>query len=175
MLAEATITILSDDDIAELLATRTPDAHRLATWILRDSVAAEDAVQEAAMAAWDARKKLRHADNPEAWFTKIVVNVCRDELRRRGRRGTLVELGAVGGGESADRLAVRDEVARAIARLSADEQILIGLRFGRDLTVPQIAAQLGLAEGTVKSRLHHSLDHFRSALAAERRLEDSRR
>jgi RNA polymerase sigma factor (sigma-70 family) len=96
-------------------------------------------------------------------------------LRRRGRRGTLTELGAVGGGESADRLAVRDEVARAIARLSADEQILIGLRFGRDLTVPQIAAQLGLAEGTVKSRLHHSLDHFRSALAAERRLEDSRR
>jgi RNA polymerase sigma-70 factor (ECF subfamily) len=175
LLAEATITILSDDDIAELLASRTPDAHRLATWILRDSVAAEDAVQEAAMAAWDARKKLRHADNPEAWFTKIVVNVCRDELRRRGRRGTLTELHAIGGGESADRLAVRDEVARAIARLSADEQILIGLRFGRDLTVPQIAAQLGLAEGTVKSRLHHSLDHFRSALAAESRLEDSKR
>lgn len=175
MLAAAAVVVLTDDDIAELLATRTPDAHRLATFILRDPVAAEDAVQEAAMSAWNGRKKLRHADNPEAWFTKIVVNICRDELRRRGRRRTLPQLGFAGGGESAERLAVRDEVARAIARLSADEQILIGLRFGRDLTVPQIAAQLGLAEGTVKSRLHHSLDHFRSAMAAERRLEGSRR
>jgi DNA-directed RNA polymerase specialized sigma24 family protein len=41
--------------------------------------------------------------------------------------------------------------------------------------VPQIAAYTGLAEGTVKSRLHHSLEHVRSALAAERRAEEPRR
>jgi RNA polymerase sigma-70 factor, ECF subfamily len=70
-------------------------------------------------------------------------------------------------------LAVRDEVARALARLSIDEQVVIALRYGRDLTVPQIAAQTGLAEGTIKSRLHHSLEHLRSALAAERRAEES--
>jgi RNA polymerase sigma-70 factor (ECF subfamily) len=103
------------------------------------------------------------------------VNVCRDELRRRGRRRTLPELpGSISGG-TADRLAVRDEIGRAIAHLSADEQLVIGLRYGRDLTVPQIAAHTGLAEGTVKSRLHHSLEHLRSALAAERRAEESRR
>ena len=75
-------------------------------------------------------------------------------------------------GDSPERLAVRDEIGRAIARLTADEQLVIGLRFGRDLTVPQIAAQTGLPEGTVKSRLHHSLEHLRSALAAERRAEE---
>ena len=175
MLAEATLVAMSDDDIAELLVSQTPEAHRLATWILRDPVAAEDAVQEAAVSAWDARRKLRHADNPTAWFTRILVNVCRDELRRRGRRRTLPEVpGSISVG-TADRLAVRDEIGRAIAHLSADEQLVIGLRYGRDLTVPQIAAQTGLAEGTVKSRLHHSLEHLRSALAAERRAEESRR
>jgi RNA polymerase sigma-70 factor (ECF subfamily) len=175
LLAEATLVALSDDDIAELLVSQAPEAHRLATWILRDSLAAEDAVQEAAVSAWDARKKLRHADNPSAWFTRILVNVCRDELRRRGRRRTLPEPPMSLAGGSADRLAVRDEIGRAIAHLSADEQLVIGLRYGRDLTVPQIAAQTGLAEGTVKSRLHHSLEHLRSALAAERRAEESTR
>jgi RNA polymerase sigma factor (sigma-70 family) len=175
LLAEATLVAMSDDDIAELLVSQAPEAHRLATWILRDSVAAEDAVQEAAVSAWDARKKLRHADNPTAWFTRILVNVCRDELRRRGRRRTLPEPPMSLAGGSADRLAVRDEIGRAIAHLSADEQLVIGLRYGRDLTVPQIAGQTGLAEGTVKSRLHHSLEHLRSALAAERRAEESTR
>ena len=175
MLVGTAVATLGDDDIAELLVSRTPEAHRLATWILRDAVAAEDAVQEAAMAAWDGRKKLRHADNPAAWFNAIVVNVCRDELRRRKRRRSLVEPPASMTGGSPDRLAVRDEIGRAIARLSEDEQLVVGLRYGRDLTVPQIAAQTGLAEGTVKSRLHHSLEHLRSALAAERRVEESGR
>jgi RNA polymerase sigma factor (sigma-70 family) len=175
LLAEAALVALSDDDIAELLVSAAPEAHRLATWILRDPVAAEDAVQEAAVSAWDARKRMRHADNPTAWFTKIVVNVCRDELRRRGRWQTIPEPHQLPAAGSPDRLAVRDEIGRAIAHLSADEQLVIGLRFGRDLTVPQIAAQTGLAQGTVKSRLHHSLEHLRSALAAERRAEEARR
>ena len=115
------------------------------------------------------------AENPAAWFTKIVVNVCRDELRRRSKRRLLPEPPASIAGGLPDLLAVRDEIGRAVARLSADEQLVIGLRFGRDLTVPQIAAYTGLAEGTVKSRLHHSLEHVRSALAAERRAEEPRR
>ncbi|HEX7490289.1 MAG TPA: sigma-70 family RNA polymerase sigma factor [Candidatus Limnocylindrales bacterium] len=174
LLARAAIGVLTDDDIAELLVSKSSDAYRLATWILRDAVAAEDAVQEAAMAAWNGRKKMRHADNPTAWFTTIVVNVCRDELRRR-KRATLAETRVQTPGEEQDQVAARDEVGRAIDRLSTDEQMILALRFGRDLTVPQIAAQLRLAEGTVKSRLHHTLEHFRSALAAERRVEESGR
>jgi RNA polymerase sigma-70 factor (ECF subfamily) len=174
LLARAAVGVLSDDDIADLLVSKSSDAHRLATWILRDTVAAEDAVQEASMAAWNGRKKMRHADNPSAWFTTIVVNVCRDELRRR-KRATLVETRVQTPGEAPDQVAARDEVGRAIARLSTDEQMILGLRFGRDLTIPQIAEQLKLAEGTVKSRLHHTLEHFRSALAAERRVEESGR
>jgi RNA polymerase sigma-70 factor (ECF subfamily) len=49
----------------------------------------------------------------------------------------------------------------------------VALRFGRDLTIPQIAAETGLAEGTVKSRLHYALEHLRGALEAERRAEEA--
>jgi DNA-directed RNA polymerase specialized sigma24 family protein len=59
--------------------------------------------------------------------------------------------------------------------LTADQQVVLGLRFGRDLTVPQIAAETGVPEGTVKSRLHHSLEHLRAALAAEHRAEEKSR
>jgi DNA-directed RNA polymerase specialized sigma24 family protein len=52
-----------------------------------------------------------------------------------------------------------------------DEQLLLALRFGRDLTVPAIAAATRMREGTVKSRLHSALEHLRAALEAERRAE----
>jgi RNA polymerase sigma factor (sigma-70 family) len=170
--ADATGSVLTDDQVADLLVSRTPEAHRLATWILRDAVAAEDAVQQAALDAWRGRRKLRHYDNAAGWFMTIVVNVCRDELRRSRRSSASApKLRPVV--EPDQTLPLREEIGRAIARLTPDEQVVIGLRYGRDLTVPEIAAQTGIPEGTVKSRLHHSLQHLRSALAAERRLEGS--
>jgi RNA polymerase sigma-70 factor (ECF subfamily) len=163
-----------DDDVAELLLARAAQAHRLAAWILRDPIGAEDAVQEAALIAWNRRGSLRNAESADSWFNRIVVNVCRDELRRRARKPGLPAFEAVVDSGS-DRLAQRDELGRAIARLTPDQQVVLGLRFGRDMTVPQIAAETGLPEGTVKSRLHHSLEHLRAALAAEHRAEEQNR
>jgi RNA polymerase sigma-70 factor (ECF subfamily) len=108
----------------------------------------------------------------DAWFNKILVNVCRGELRRRARRPALTQIEpAVDGGQS--RVPVRDELSRAILKLRPDEQIVVALRFGRDLAVSQIAAETGLAEGTVKSRLHYAMEHLRAALEAERRAEET--
>ena len=162
----------TDDTVRTLLISRAEEAHRLANWILHDPAAAEDAVQEAALMAWDRRHSLRNLETFNAWFNKILVNACRQELRRRARRPVLSETDlTVDDGQG--RLPVRDELARAIAILSPDEQIVVALRFGRDLTVPQIAAEAGMAEGTVKSRLHYALEHLRGALDAERRAEET--
>jgi RNA polymerase sigma factor (sigma-70 family) len=162
-----------DEIVRDLLVEGVPKAHRLATWILHDPVAAEDAVQEAALLAWNGRRGLRDADAAEGWFTRILVNVCRGELRRRARSRIAEAEGMVDGG--ADALSRCDEVGRAIATLKADEQTLLALRFGRDLTVPQIAAATGLREGTVKSRLHSALEHMRASLEADRRREEALR
>jgi RNA polymerase sigma-70 factor, ECF subfamily len=161
----------TDETVRSLLISRAEEAHRLANWILHDPAAAEDAVQEAALMAWDRRHSLRNLEAFNAWFNKILVNACRQELRRRSRRPVLAETNlTVDGGQG--RLPVRDELARAIATLSPDEQIVVALRFGRDLTVLQIAVEAGMAEGTVKSRLHYALEHLRGALEAERRAEE---
>lgn len=189
MLNVAAQGIASDDDaIRRLLLSRAGDAHRLAAWILHDAATAEDAVQEAALLAWERRRDLRRAETADAWFTRILVNVCRQELRRRAKRRTVRERPRDDGADDdgrdagdalsdrladgrwiADRSAVRDELGAAIVRLDPDEQILLGLRYGRDLTVPQIADVTGMPEGTVKSRLHYALGHLRAELEAERR------
>jgi RNA polymerase sigma-70 factor (ECF subfamily) len=159
--------------VRAMLVDAAPKAHRLAAWILHDPAAAEDAVQEAALLAWHNRGDLRDPDSADGWFTRILVNVCRAELRRRARpRVVEAEAFADGG---ADRLSQRDELSRSICTLTADEQTILALRFGRDLTVPQIAAAMGLREGTVKSRLHTALEHMRAALEAERRIEEALR
>jgi RNA polymerase sigma-70 factor (ECF subfamily) len=166
-------TIGGDEALRLLLVSRLDPAYRLATCILRDASAAEDAVQEAALRAWRMRGGLRDPERVEAWFARIVVNVCRAELDRQGRQPRIRELDPV---VSADgRTELRDEVGRALARLTPDEQIVVALRFGRDLTIPEIAVQTGIREGTVKSRLHGAQDHLRAALEAERRAEEIRR
>jgi RNA polymerase sigma-70 factor (ECF subfamily) len=165
-----------DDRVVELLLAAVPEAHRLASWILRDPISAEDAVQEALARAWSRRRSIRfELGEPHRWFMRIVVNVCRDELRRRRRQPVATVEPAEPAAESLWASAERDDLDRAIGRLTVDEQLVLGLRFGRDLTIPQIAAQTGLPEGTVKSRLHYALEHIRAALDAENRAEEQRR
>jgi RNA polymerase sigma-70 factor, ECF subfamily len=174
MIELAAVQPRDDDRVAELLLAGIPEAHRLASSILRDSVAAEDAVQDALVRAWSRRRTIRfESGEPSRWFMRIVLNVCRDELRRRRRQPV-----AAANPEAELRgepPAQNDDLNRAIGRLTADEQIVLGLRFGRDLTVPQIAAQLSVPEGTIKSRLHYALEHVRAALDAERRAEEQKR
>ena len=162
-----------EDRVAESLLSGVPEAHRLASWILRDPVGAEDAVQEALLRAWSRRRSVRfELGQPQRWFMRIVLNVCRDELRRRRRQPVATAEPAVElDGAGSDH----DDLARAIGRLTEDEQIVLGLRFGRDLTIPQIALQMAIPEGTVKSRLHHALEHLRAALDAEHRAEEQKR
>lgn len=120
--------------------------------------------------AWDRRRSLRDPASADAWFNRILANVCRGELRRRSRRPAITEIEPTADGTHG-ALADRDELTRAIRRLVPDEQLLLALRFGRDMTVPAMAAATCMPEGTVKSRLHSAMEHLRAALEAERRAE----
>lgn len=171
MLDEAAAAVTRDDAVRRLLHTRLDGACRLATFILHDPLAAEDAVQEAALLAWDRRRTLRNSQSADGWFTRILVNVCRDELRRRARRPRVIVLEPAAGGGPV-RPAAQGDLAGALARLTPDEQGLVALRFGRELTIPEISEVLRIPEGTVKSRLHAALQHLRAAVDAERRAEE---
>ena len=66
-----------------LTAVRLVSCYRLATVILGDPVEAEDATHDAAARAWERWGSLRDLDRFDAWFGRILVNECRDRLRRR--------------------------------------------------------------------------------------------
>ena len=145
-------------------------SYRLAGVILGDRVEAEDAVHDAALAAWRGFRDLRDPARFDAWFRRILVNGCRDRLRARARRRVvdvgreLAEAEHPRAGDVAETTAIRDALARALDTLSPDEQVVIAMRFHADLTVPAIAAALGIPEGTVKSRLHNAMGRLKAAL-----------
>jgi RNA polymerase sigma-70 factor (ECF subfamily) len=141
-------------------------AYRLAGYILGDACEAQDAVQDALVKAWQNWSSLRDVDALGPWFERIVVNVCRDRLRRH-RTLRMVDLdvaGEVEGDDAFQPMFVQNEVAAAVGRLTADQRIVIALRFWQDLTLEQVAERLGLPLGTVKSRLHYALRALRPAL-----------
>lgn len=156
---------------AKLVERELDGAYRLAAVILGDALEAEDAVHDAAVAAWAGFRGLRDLARFEAWFGRILVNGCRDRLRRRKRRA-IVDVSALIELVSDDRRASdvatvnadRDAVARALARLEPEHQVVLVLRFWLDLPIDAIADRLGIPAGTVKSRLHNGLRRLRTAL-----------
>ena len=144
--------------------------HGLAMKVLGSAVDAEDAVHDAAILAWQRFGSLRDVDRFSVWFDRILVNVCRDRLRAK-RRSRVVEALPVdrSAPDVSDALADRQVIAASLRRLNADQQIVLALRFGADLTVPAIAESLGVPEGTVKTRIHHGLAALRAELDGEAR------
>jgi RNA polymerase sigma-70 factor (ECF subfamily) len=164
-----------DDDAAgqawfRSLGDRELDrAYRLAGFLLGDAGEAEDATQDALARAWDQRSRLRSGASVQAWFDRILVNLCRDRMRRR----RIVRWTPISGTETSPvddpfaAILARDAFLRAVAELDVDHRIVVVLRFAADLSIDAIAERLDVPAGTVKSRLHYALRELRRG-AAER-------
>ena len=156
----------------ERLASQHLDrSYRLARAILGRSGDAEDAVHDAFETAWRKWPNLRDPSRFEAWFGRIVVNTCRDRLRRDTRQRTEELDVHAPGHDSLSGTEVRDELDRALARLKPDDQVVLALRYYRDLTIDDIAALMDLRPGTVMSRIHRAQARLRPLLSAH---EDDR-
>jgi RNA polymerase sigma-70 factor (ECF subfamily) len=155
---------------ATLVDRELDAAYRLAGVILGDPFEAEDATHDAVVAAWRHYASLNDPARFRAWLQRILVNTCRDRLRRR-RRQPSVEIDLSNLRTTGDSYReVDDRVALdgAFDALSVDQRLVIVLRFYGDLTVHQIAYRLGVPAGTVKSRLHTATAKLNQALADER-------
>ena len=152
-------------DAGRLVLAHLPDAYRLARAILLDDHEAEDAVQEASLVAWRRVGSLRDPNRFGAWFDRILVNHCRDRLRRR-RRAVPIAAPPVGFDAAAapPDTGIDADLDRALAGLDADHRIVVVLRYWQDLPVDDIALRVGIPSGTVKSRLHHALRALRTSL-----------
>lgn len=151
------------------LADQHLDAsYGLASAILRDPTEAQDAVHDAFLTAWRRWDTLREPAKFQWWFRRILVNTCRDRLRRVTRHPTTTlpdEPRIVVGDPSGmvDDHAVLD---RAFAVLSADDKVVLILRYFLDLSTDDIARLIDVAPGTVGSRLHRAQGRLRDALNA---------
>ncbi len=154
-----------DVEFAQAAAAELSRAYRIAGYLLADASDAQDAVQESCVRAWRSWPQLRDRDRFPAWFSQILVNVCRSKLRQRTRRQ--VEPIDDRDFEDADpfRAALaRDEVGRALPALSDELRVVVVLRYWGDLSLAEIADRLEIPVGTVKSRLHAALHALRSRI-----------
>jgi RNA polymerase sigma-70 factor (ECF subfamily) len=152
---------------ARLSQLRLNRAYRMAASLLRDLDEAQDAVHDAAVQAWARWASLRDPDKFDAWFDRIVVNCCRDRMRRRASRRRLAVLTVTAAmlDPTGDAGQI-DALRQSLDALTAGHRLVIVLRYLDDLSVQEIARLTGLREGTVKSRLHYGLRDLRAAYDA---------
>jgi RNA polymerase sigma-70 factor (ECF subfamily) len=161
----ARATVHRDAAFVRLADEHLDKAYRLARAILRDPVEAQDATHDAFVQAWRKWETLRDQTRFEPWFDRILVNICRNRLRSTRRQATDISAEvALATGDHTGHAEDRDVLGAAIASLSPDHQVVVALRFYRDLTVPDIASRLGVPSGTVQSRLHYALKRLHDAI-----------
>ena len=143
--------------------------YAVARLILRDDTRAEDATQEALVAAWRDLSSLRDPDRFEAWLHRVVVRECY-RLAKRDRRRIEVEGQVRPLTETSDighQQAVRDELERGFARLPVEQRSVLVLHHYLGYSFPEIASVLGIPVGTAKSRVHRATVAMRAALQAD--------
>jgi RNA polymerase sigma-70 factor (ECF subfamily) len=151
-----------------LAEQRLEAAYRLACAILGNPAEAQDATHDAFVQAWRKWSTLRDPGSVDAWFDRIVVNTCRNRLKRAGRWQTadLTDEVAAATGDPMGQVLDRDLLSAALKSLSPEHQVVVALRYYRDLTTSQIAEELGLRHGTVRSRLHYATQRLHAALGS---------
>jgi len=162
---DAAFAVLSDAALRRV--------YGLAGYLLGNAADAEDATQEAMARAWRSRGSLRDPAAFDVWLDRILVNACRDRLRRR-RVIQIVDLDASGQMEARDPFGdflARAELEGALNALTPEQRVVVVLRFWQDLSLDQISERLDWPLGTVKSRLHHALAAMRSRLERDARHE----
>ena len=163
--AQIRVAAQRDDAFVRLADDHLDQAYRLARAILRDPVEAQDATHDAFVQAWRKWETLRDRSKFEPWFDRILVNTCRNRLRTNRRQATDISAEvALATGDHTGQTEDRDVLGAAIAALSPDHQVVVALRYYRDLTVDDIARRLGIPAGTVQSRLHYALKRLHDAI-----------
>jgi RNA polymerase sigma-70 factor (ECF subfamily) len=164
---------MRDHDFERLYADEAAGLFSFLAYRTGDRALAEDLLADAFEKALRARRRYdRRRGSAKTWLYAIALNVLRDHARRTAAETRALERAGAPGQLAADPalegVEDRDELARALAVLSAEERDAIALRFGAELTVPEMADVLGERLSTMEGRVYRALRKLREALPEDR-------
>lgn len=162
-----------DEEFSEFVAAASARLVRIGTLLTGDPHLAQDLVQTAltkTYVSWP-----RAAGDPFRYVRRVMINQRTDWWRRRKVRSevlTPMTIEAPGRDDFADLHATRDTLLQALRMLTKRERTVLVLRFFEDMSEAQVADELGIAVGTVKSSASRGLAKLRVApeLASARRV-----
>lgn len=153
---------MNNAEFTERLGAVQDRLYRVAYGFLGSQSMALDAVGDAVGAALLAAPRLRHNEYFATWITRIVINQCKMELRRRRREIPLQALPEQAA-QDYDALPLKE----AIARLPQDLREIVVLRYFAGLTLAQTADSLQIPPGTAATRQRRALALLRLELSEE--------
>lgn len=153
------------EDLVEVIGREhVPALLSYATMLTGDRATAEDVVQETLVRAWRHRASLAAGQGSlRGWLLTVARNVVIDGVRRA--RTVPVAPREMAVGDHADTVTDRVAVTHALRHLRAHHREVLFRLYFEDRSVAQTAAELGVAEGTVKSRAHHAVRALRRELS----------
>jgi RNA polymerase sigma-70 factor (ECF subfamily) len=163
-----------DVDAYDVLVRRYQElAFRIAYLVTFDAAEAEDAAQDGFFKAYSALDRFRPGAPFRPWLLRIVANEARNRRKSSARRLSL--LTRLAEARSSDDANTSPEAAAlagerramllaALRRLRDDDRQAITFRYFLDLSEAEMAASIGCARGTVKSRLSRALGRLRESL-----------
>lgn len=163
------------DDFDAVVATYWGRIYRFVLASLRDRGLAESIAQDCFLKAWKNRERFRGESSVSTWLMQIAVNLIRDHIRSRRfqfwRRTANNSLETSGAGFLADKrsspemsASAREQLAAvwdATAALPERQRTVFLLRFVEEMDLLEIAATMGISEGTVKVHLFRAVHTVR--------------
>ncbi len=167
--------------LTELIISQQHYVYSIAMSVLRNADDAADLTQEAFIRLFRALPQYHGESRFTTWLYRLVVNLCRDELRRRGRQAPVVpppadddELDAldtvadpdrwIDPAKSLDISQLQLEVRRALEQLEPHYRLVLTLYYFEDLKYTDIAEILDLPLNTVKSHIRRGKERLAQLL-----------
>lgn len=160
----------NDQLFADLMMSYHNELYRTAWRYLKNEHDALDALQEVGYRAFRNFHKVKNPQYVKTWMIRIMINYCLDEMKRRKR---VVPVGSLS--EETDQncdCAVSLDIERYVQSLDEKYQLIIVLKYYHQYTLSEIAENLEIPLGTVKTRLNHSLELLRNQMQKEEDNDD---
>jgi RNA polymerase sigma-70 factor (ECF subfamily) len=152
-------------DVREAYAAHAGELYGFAVRSLGDAGLAEEAVQETFVRAWRAGDRFDPAiGSLRTWLFAILRNIVIDLGRARAVRPAVAEHGVEPSVEPLDQALLAWQVEEAMRRIGAEHRRVIVETYYRGRPYAEVAEELGVPEGTIKSRVYYGLRALRVVL-----------